>query len=149
VGDLAPYVREVRTRHQVRVVSDPAFRWLLEEGRAERAAQSRTVVSLLEASRRAERDATRRAQVERENRLRKARGLPLRSVGSEPPTGDRGTDKENEIQDQDVWLAEATQVLSDLLDVMQSSPAVQTAGSDGASSPICLPPFDCPSEAYR
>lgn len=126
-GDLSPYLPEVLARHRARVGVDPGFRWLQEEAAARQASLTRTSASLLEARRRAERDAEQRARLERENRFRAARGLPLRgpAQGNDAPAGTAAD------SDEDVWLTEAAHVLADLVDVAQAQPRPQIQTASG------------------
>ena len=142
-GELAGYLPAVRSRHLVRVGVEPGFRWLREEGAAQRTAASRTTTSLVEARRRAERDSEQQARTEREDRFRASRGLPPKKPGElADASGGAATDAE------DVWLTEAAHVLSDLIDVAQSAPHLQTASGDPLPG-LCVQD-DCQGkEAYR
>jgi len=144
-GELSAYLPAVRSRHLVRAGVDPGFRWLLEEGTAQRVAVSRTTTSLAEARRRVERDSEQRARVERENRFRASRGLPPKQPGE---VADTAASASATADPEDVWLTEAAHVLADLIDVMQSAPHLQTASGDVLPN-LCLTD-DCKGrDTYR
>ncbi|MCB1747892.1 MAG: carboxy terminal-processing peptidase [Gammaproteobacteria bacterium] len=65
----------VRSEHEKRVLTDPAFRALLDTEKAIKEARDKTTVSLVESVRRAEHDKAREEQRERANAIRVAHGL--------------------------------------------------------------------------
>jgi carboxyl-terminal processing protease len=127
-SDLSPYLPEVLARHLARIRSDSGFRWLEEEAALRQAALARTTTSLLEGRRRAEREREERGRLERENRFRASRGLPLKKVVDDLDP-DATREEEKISPEEDIWLTEAAHVLADLIDVSQRSPDLRTAGS--------------------
>ncbi len=84
--DLRGLLPLLRERHQDRVESDPDFIYLQDQLALSEVFDDRTVVSLNEAERLAERAARREAQLAIENRLRHAKGMePLASLDDESP----------------------------------------------------------------
>ncbi|MCI0400928.1 MAG: carboxy terminal-processing peptidase [Gammaproteobacteria bacterium] len=100
-----------RKRHEDRIKNDPGFAYLLEETKTYQDALSKTSVSLLEAKRRADREASEAQQLQRENQFRIARGLP--------PVSDNAKGSEDEDDDAeppfDVLLNETAYILQDLI----------------------------------
>lgn len=128
-------VAEARRRHEVRIQKDAGFHYLVSEGHAQQVAMDQKAVSLLEARRRAERDALEEARRERVNELRVARGLkPLDKLDPKDPINPEVADEDTEEKDPetdlgDVWLEEAAQILADLIDIEARPPrSLQAAG---------------------
>jgi carboxyl-terminal processing protease len=140
--NLSVYLPEVLARHRARVGADPGFRWLSEEATAQRAVLTRTTTSLLESRRRAERDAEQRARLERENRYRAARGLPLKASGGDAVERAPAADKDQD--EEDIWLTEAAHVVADLIDVAQSHSLPELRTADGNRSAVRCVAEDCP-----
>lgn len=113
-----------RERHTNRIQDDPGFHYLLEESQTYQETLSKTSVSLLEAQRRADREASEEQQRERENQFRIARGL-------EPLAIDDADAEDNEAEPPfDVLLNETAHILQDLI----YKPSIATPGQTAAKA---------------
>jgi carboxyl-terminal processing protease len=101
-------INRARRRHMHRVQHNPAFEYLLGEIRANQKTQRNDEISLLIKQRRKEMEAMVQASLNRENRFRKARGLPARAEG------DIHTNAEALDPDR-MLLREAAHILHDLI----------------------------------
>lgn len=117
-GDLS----QVLLRHEQRVQTDPAFRYLLREAESHREAADRTTVTLVEAERRTEQDARESERLERQNEFRIARGLePLENdTKGEEEAQDEENSRDDEEEDVDVLLNEAVNILGDVIAIKLS-----------------------------
>ncbi len=101
------FITEVRSRHLHRIEEDPGFRYLIEEARARREIRDQNSVSLVQETRRSERDAREQAQRARENAYRVGIGLE--------PLSPEGEDERVEIGD--LMLTETAHILSDMIEI--------------------------------
>ena len=103
--DNTALITTLKTRHEARVQSDPGFKYLVAEAAARKVLRDQDSVSLMESKRRAERDSAEQGQLNRENVLRKARGLKPRVPDSKDPVDDL---------DGDIQLEEAGRIVRDM-----------------------------------
>jgi len=103
--DNTALITTLKTRHEARVKSDPGFKYLVAEAAARKVLRDQDSVSLMESKRRAERDSAEQGQLNRENVLRKARGLKPRVPDSKDPVDDL---------DGDIQLEEAGRIVKDM-----------------------------------
>lgn len=120
---------QAKRSHERRIEDDPSFQVLLEAAEAQIEAQESIQVSLLERTRKNERDLNESKRINRQNRLRKARGLPplteaeIDSQTDEPPS----TEEDNNSNEQDILLDEAAKILVDYISLIDPSYVFQAA----------------------
>lgn len=114
---LAALSPELARRHQARIAHDPDYQAFLRDLDFTKQQREKTVVSLLESQRRAERERIESWQRERENRYRALKGLPLLKAGDEIPEG-----KDSAIPD--TALTESAHIVADLIVLGNSGSAV-------------------------
>jgi carboxyl-terminal processing protease len=135
-------VEAARLRHEARVRADAGFMYLLDEADAVRRARDQKMVSLLAAKRRAVREKNEQESLERLNRYRMARSLPV--LESLEDTGDEDTEREDEDQEDenvadDVLRKEAAHILGDLIKLSRREP-LMTLNQDSAREPPAAQP---------
>lgn len=141
-SDYAGLLDKVRDMHQSRIKSDPGFAYLEDALAVARKTKDKKSITLLESRRMEERAQNEKDELDRENRLRKARGLEaltelpkakLDSDGLETLDDDEdGKDKSKDALG-DVLLTESANILSDLITEQHTAAALRAAPT--ASTP--------------
>ncbi|HPF74144.1 MAG: carboxy terminal-processing peptidase [Lysobacteraceae bacterium] len=129
VGNFTPLTPLLEARHEARVAKDPEFQWWAQDVANYRKQRKETVVSLNEATRRAERDdaeAKRQARAEERKKLGKALPEALQARADDGlQAGERAvTDevaREEAAEDApDVLLRETAAILADAIDLLSA-----------------------------
>lgn len=123
----------VQDLHSARMQAHPAVAALVDSAKAAAEERDRTTVSLLESARKSDRERTRAAQRERENRVRVAVGLePLPAPDEQGEEDERRTARSDEETERlDVLRTEAAQVLADLIvATAPKRPSMAASGSE-------------------
>lgn len=105
-GDIHKFIPELVKRHNIRTENDPDFQYLIDQIKEYRETKNRTLVSLNEEVRRKQKEADEERKFQRENELRKKKGLKLLDKGENP---DEKTDNTDYI------LNESAKILSDYI----------------------------------
>jgi len=105
-GDIQKFVPELVKRHNQRTGNDPDFQYLIDQIKEYRESRNQTMVSLNEEVRRKQKEADEERKFQRENELRKKKGLKLLDKGEIP---------DDKLDNTDYILNESAKILSDYI----------------------------------
>lgn len=105
-GDIQKFVPELIKRHNQRTGNDPDFQYLIDQIKEYRESRNQTMVSLNEEVRRKQKEADEERKFQRENELRKKKGLKLLDKGEIP---------DDKLDNTDYILNESAKILSDYI----------------------------------
>jgi carboxyl-terminal processing protease len=120
-GHLAPFIKQLASRHELRAAIDPEFSYTLARLDLNRSIEERKYLPLNETKRREQQEAFDESLLLLENKRREARGeKPLTELETDDPLADiapamAGVD-EDEMKD-DAFLTETGKILIDLLEL--------------------------------
>ena len=120
-GHLAPFIKQLADRHELRAAIDPEFSYTLARLDLNRTIEERKYLPLNETKRREQQEAFDKSLLLLENKRREARGeKPLTELESDDPLNEispamAGVD-EDKLED-DPFLAETGKILIDLLEL--------------------------------
>jgi len=116
---LEPLIPKLRQQHQQRVNQDRMFQALLDDIEQARDERDRSQVSLQLSTRKAERAAAERKQLERRNYWRELQGLPpLQRLDDDDTDTDNAS---TEVTQPDPLLDESAEILADLISLTQDT----------------------------
>jgi carboxyl-terminal processing protease len=129
LGDLAPLVNSLNTKHQQRIKTSKEFEYLMARLAYQKDVDSYTRFSLAENTRRQERNQWRQKRLQLENQRRALQGLdPLRDADElEPESTTEGRDAlaEKDTDALDPLMSEAHEILVDYIQMTQNALASQ------------------------
>ncbi|WP_337866770.1 carboxy terminal-processing peptidase [Ignavibacterium sp.] len=105
-GDIQKFIAELLKRHNIRTENDPDFQYLIDQIKQYRETRNRSLVSLNDEVRHKQKEADEEIKFQRQNELRKKKGLKLLDKGEIP---DEKTDNTDYI------LNESAKILSDYI----------------------------------
>ncbi|MGQ9643534.1 MAG: carboxy terminal-processing peptidase [Ignavibacterium sp.] len=105
-GDIQKFVPELIKKHNHRTENDPDFQYLIDQIKEYRESRNQTMVSLNEEVRRKQKEADEERKFQRENELRKRKGLKLLDKGEIP---------DDKLDNTDYILNESAKILSDYI----------------------------------
>lgn len=105
-GDIQKFIPELVKRHNIRTENDPDFQYLIDQIKEYRETKNRALVSLNEEVRRKQKEADEERKFQRENELRKKKGLKLLDNGEIP---------DEKADNTDYILNESAKILSDYI----------------------------------
>jgi len=105
-GNINKLIPELIKLHNERTSTDPDFQYLIEQIKEYRESKNRTVVSLNEEKRRRQKEIDEERKFQRENELRKKKGLKLLDKGEIP---------DDKTDNTDYILNESAKILSDYI----------------------------------
>jgi carboxyl-terminal processing protease len=105
-GNINKLIPELIKLHNERTSKDPDFQYLIEQIKEYRESKNRTVVSLNEEKRRRQKEIDEERKFQRENELRKKKGLKLLDKGEIP---------DDKTDNTDYILNESAKILSDYI----------------------------------
>ncbi len=105
-SDIQKFIPELIKRHNDRTLNDPDFQYLIEQIKEYRESRNQKMVSLNEEVRRKQKEADEERKFQRENELRKKKGLKLLDKGEIP---------EDKLDNTDYILNESAKILSDYI----------------------------------
>lgn len=105
-SDIQRFIPELIQRHNSRTLNDPDFQYLIEQIKEYRESRNQKMVSLNEEVRRKQKEADEERKFQRENELRKKKGLKLLDKGEIP---------EDKLDNTDYILNESAKILSDYI----------------------------------
>ncbi len=105
-SEIQKYIPELISRHNSRTQSDPDFQYLIEQIKDYRESKNQTIVSLNEEARKKQKEADEERKFQRENELRKKKGLKLL---------DKGEVTDEKSDNTDYILNESAKILSDYI----------------------------------
>lgn len=105
-GDIQKFIPELIKKHNKRTEDDPDFQYLIDQIKEYRESRNQTLVSLNEEVRRKQKEADEERKFQRENELRKRKGLKLL---------DRGEIRDDKLDNTDYILNESAKILSDYI----------------------------------
>lgn len=105
-SDVQKFIPELVKRHNERTINDPDFQYLIDQIKEYRESRNQKMVSLNEEVRRKQKEADEERKFQRENELRKKKGLKLLDKGEVPDEKSDSTD---------YILNESAKILSDYI----------------------------------
>ncbi|WP_348342041.1 carboxy terminal-processing peptidase [Ignavibacterium sp.] len=105
-SDVQKFIPELVKRHHERTINDPDFQYLIDQIKEYRESRNQKMVSLNEEVRRKQKEADEERKFQRENELRKKKGLKLLEKGEVPDEKSDSTD---------YILNESAKILSDYI----------------------------------
>mgnify|MGYP005837692309 FL=1 len=105
-GDIQKFIPELIKKHNQRTENDPDFQYLIDQIKEYRESRNQTMVSLNEEVRRKQKEADEERKFQRENELRKRKGLKLLDKGEIP---------DDKLDNTDYILNESAKILSDYI----------------------------------
>lgn len=105
-GDIQKFIPDLIKKHNQRTENDPDFQHLIDQIKEYRESRNQTMVSLNEEVRRRQKEADEERKFQRENELRKKKGLKLLDKGEIP---------DEKLDNTDYILNESAKILSDYI----------------------------------
>lgn len=105
-GDIQKFIPDLIKKHNHRTENDPDFQYLIDQIKEYRESRNQTIVSLNEEVRRKQKEADEERKFQRENELRKKKGLKLLDKGEIP---------DDKLDNTDYILNESAKILSDYI----------------------------------
>uniref|UniRef100_A0A832CVD0 Tail-specific protease n=1 Tax=Ignavibacterium album TaxID=591197 RepID=A0A832CVD0_9BACT len=105
-GDIQKFIPDLIKKHNQRTENDPDFQHLIDQIKEYRESRNQTMVSLNEEVRRKQKEADEERKFQRENELRKKKGLKLLDKGEIP---------DEKLDNTDYILNESAKILSDYI----------------------------------
>lgn len=105
-SDIQKFMPELLKRHNLRTQNDPDFQYLVDQIKEYRESKNQTIVSLNEEVRRKQKEADEEKKFQRENELRKKKGLKLLDKGEIP---------DEKLDNTDYILNESAKILTDYI----------------------------------